>query len=165
MRVRENTFSRPFFSYVSTRYNATSDNRRIAFRASASTSRRSVVSGSTASQAAAVRDLKTYLDFAARGTVALGEAVRRAGTEDYANDFEQSIAEMLRAKGWSVRTQIGVSKFSIDLGIVHPDAPGRFTTTTGCPSRSASRAAIWRKAVSVLPPEEKPLTIVIGRVG
>jgi very-short-patch-repair endonuclease len=86
----------------------------------------------TRSQAAAVRDLKTYLDFAARGTVALGEAVRRAGTEDYANDFEQSIAEMLRAKGWSVRTQIGVSKFSIDLGIVHPDAPGRFLAGVEC---------------------------------
>lgn len=86
----------------------------------------------TRSGAEAVRHLKTYLDFAARGPVALGEAIRKEGWHDYANDFEQSIAEMLRAKGWSVRTQIGVSKFSIDLGIVHPDAPGRFLAGVEC---------------------------------
>ena len=73
----------------------------------------------TRSQAAAVRDLKTYLDFAARGTVALGEAVRRAGTEDYANDFEQSIAEMLRATEipFCVASSSDVARIRLSLGV------------------------------------------------
>lgn len=31
-----------------------------------------------------------------------------------------------------VRTQVGVSKFRIDLAVVHPDAPGRFLAGVEC---------------------------------
>ena len=82
--------------------------------------------------AAAVTDLKTYLDFAARGPIAIGEAIRAVGTGDYDSDFELAVAEHLRRLGWTVRTQIGVSKFRIDLGVVHPDAPGRFLAGIEC---------------------------------
>jgi very-short-patch-repair endonuclease len=36
------------------------------------------------------------------------------------------------SRGWTVRTQIGVSRFRIDLGVVHPDAPGRFLAGIEC---------------------------------
>lgn len=83
--------------------------------------------------AAAVRDLKHYLDFATRGPVALGEAIRQVGGRHaYDSDFEAAVAEGLRRRGWDVRSQIGVSKFRIDLGVVHPDAPGRFLAGVEC---------------------------------
>lgn len=86
----------------------------------------------TRTQAEAVRDLKRYLEFAAQGPTALGRAVRSIGTNDYDSDFEMAVAEGLRRYGWSVRTQIGVSKFRIDLGVVHPDAPGQFLAGVEC---------------------------------
>lgn len=86
----------------------------------------------TRTPAAAVEDLKRYLDFAARGPVALGDAVRAISTNCYDSDFEMAVAERLRSLGWTVRTQIGVSKFRIDLGVVDPDAPGRFLAGIEC---------------------------------
>lgn len=82
--------------------------------------------------AEAIKDLKHYLDFAARGPVALGEAIRALGTNDYDSDFEMAVAERLRGLGWTVRTQIGVSRYRIDLGVVHPDAAGRFLAGVEC---------------------------------
>jgi very-short-patch-repair endonuclease len=82
--------------------------------------------------AEAVKHLKHYLDFAARGPVALGEAIRSVSTGAYDSDFELAVAEQLRSRGWTVRTQIGVSRFRIDLGVVHPDAPGRFLAGIEC---------------------------------
>lgn len=86
----------------------------------------------TRTSAEAVKDLKHYIDFAARGPVAIGEAIQSVSTNDYDSDFEMAVAAALRANGWTVRTQIGVSKFRIDLGIVHPDAAGRFLAGIEC---------------------------------
>lgn len=86
----------------------------------------------TRTNSEAVRDLKHYLEFAAQGPTALGRAVRAHGHSDYDSDFEMAVAERLREKGWSIRTQIGVSKFRIDLGVVHPDKPGEFLAGIEC---------------------------------
>lgn len=87
----------------------------------------------TRTSAAAVRDLKHYMEYAERGPAALGEAVIDIGGEDaYDSDFEAAVAERLRQKGWTVHTQIGVSKFRIDLGIVHPDSPGKYLAGVEC---------------------------------
>lgn len=86
----------------------------------------------TRTQAEAVRDLKHYLEFAAQGPSALGAAIRSMATNDYDSDFEMSVAEGLRRLGWRIRTQIGVSKFRIDLGVIHPDAPGKFLAGIEC---------------------------------
>jgi len=87
----------------------------------------------TRTSAQAVKDLKHYLDFAERGPVALGEAIRAVGGRHaYDSDFEAAVAAGLRQRGWNVATQIGVSRFRIDLGIVHPDAPGRFLAGAEC---------------------------------
>lgn len=86
----------------------------------------------TRTQSDAVRDLKHYLEFAERGPTALGSAIRSVSNTDYDSDFEMAVAEGLRQKGWVVRTQIGVSKFRIDLGIVNPDDPGNFLAGVEC---------------------------------
>ncbi|MBV1952668.1 MAG: DUF3320 domain-containing protein [Cycloclasticus sp.] len=87
----------------------------------------------TRTSARAVRDLKHYLEFAERGPSALGEAVLSVGGMDtYDSDLEEAIAEAIRNKGWTVHTQIGVSKFRIDLGVVHPDHPGKYLAGIEC---------------------------------
>ena len=42
------------------------------------------------------------------------------------------MAEAFRAKGWEVRTQIGVSGFRVDLGVVHPDRAGSYLSGIEC---------------------------------
>ena len=87
----------------------------------------------TRTSARALRDLRHYLEFAERGPAALGEAVASVGgLEDYDSDFERRVAERLRTKGWDVRTQIGVSRFRVDLGVVHPDRSGTFLAGIEC---------------------------------
>jgi len=80
-------------------------------------------------QAVGVRDLKHFLDFAERGAVALAEEVR-LDLGSFESPFEESVAAALERRGWTIRTQVGVSAFRIDLGVVDPDAPPRPGTAT-----------------------------------
>lgn len=72
-----------------------------------------------------VVDFKHFLEFAKHGPRAIAEAFAPSG-RDTESPFEEAVKRALEAKGWAVIPQIGVSGFRIDLGIVHPDAPGRF---------------------------------------
>lgn len=83
-------------------------------------------------KAEAVRDLKHYLDYAARGLVALAQQTTESGVDQFDSPLEQSVAERLRKLGWSVVTQVGVSKFRIDLGIKNPDLPGSYLAGVEC---------------------------------
>ncbi|MDB4309256.1 AAA domain-containing protein, partial [Porticoccaceae bacterium] len=83
--------------------------------------------------ALAVEHLKHYIEFAERGPVALAEqATANYGVDQFDSDFEQAVAWALRAKGWKVQTQIGVSKFRVDLGVTHPDHPGVYLAGIEC---------------------------------
>ncbi|WP_421866976.1 DUF4011 domain-containing protein [Motiliproteus sp.] len=84
-------------------------------------------------QATAVEHLKNYLEFAERGPIALAEfSSANYGVDQFDSDFELSVAMTLREKGWKVQTQVGVSKFRVDLGIVHPDKPGEYLAGVEC---------------------------------
>lgn len=84
-------------------------------------------------QATAVEHLKHYLEFAERGPVALAEFSSASyGVDQFDSDFEKSVAMTLREKGWKVQTQVGVSKFRVDLGIIHPDHPGEYLAGVEC---------------------------------
>ncbi len=48
------------------------------------------------------------------------------------SDFEAEVADRLRARGYSVDLQVGVSGFKIDLGVRHPDHPERFLAGVEC---------------------------------
>ena len=81
----------------------------------------------------AVEHLKHYLEFAERGPTALAEQATAAyGVDQFDSDFEQAVAWALRDLGWQVQTQIGVSKFRVDLGVVHPDLPGIYLAGVEC---------------------------------
>lgn len=84
-------------------------------------------------QATAVAHLKNYLEFAERGPIALTEySHANYGVDQFDSDFEQAVAMSLREKGWKIQTQVGVSKFRVDMGVVHPDHPGEYLAGIEC---------------------------------
>ncbi len=93
--------------------------------------------------ARAVRDLKHFIEFAQRGPKALAEAVQ-GSLGGYDSPFEEAVAQGLRRLGWQVVPQIGVSRFRIDLGIVHPDRPGDYLAGVECDGATYHSAATAR---------------------
>lgn len=93
--------------------------------------------------ARAVRDLKHFLEFAERGPQALAEAVK-GSLGGYESPFEEAVANGLMKLGWNVVPQIGVSRFRIDLGIVHPDRPGDYLVGIECDGVTYHSAATAR---------------------
>ncbi len=94
-------------------------------------------------QATGVAQLKQFLIFAEQGASALAIAASRAPGEAQSL-FEASVAERLRARGWVVRPQIGVSGFRIDLGVVRPDAPDCFLAGVECDGATYLRSGSAR---------------------
>ncbi|NQU46927.1 MAG: DUF3320 domain-containing protein [Chlorobium sp.] len=94
--------------------------------------------------ARAVADLKHFLEYAERGAVVLGTAVH-GPMGDFDSPFESAVAQSLRAKGWIVQAQIGVSAYRIDLGIVHPDFPGRYLAGIECDGAMYHSSAFARE--------------------
>ena len=95
-------------------------------------------------QAAAVADLKDFLDYAERGAAVLGiQGPRSVGDAD--SPFETAVTAALRDKGWRVQPQIGVSAFRIDLGVVHPDRPGRYLAGVECDGATYHSSAVARE--------------------
>lgn len=94
-------------------------------------------------RAAGVRDLRRFLLFAERGATALAGA-HEGSVGGYDSVFEIEVASMLRAKGWDVITQVGVSGFRIDLGVVDPDLPTTFLAGIECDGATYHRSATAR---------------------
>lgn len=93
--------------------------------------------------ARAVRDLRHFLEFADRGPRALTEAVK-GSMGGYESPFEEAVATRLQEKGWEVVPQVGVSRFRVDLGIVHPRRPGDFLVGVECDGATYHSAATAR---------------------
>lgn len=95
-------------------------------------------------QAKAVADLKHFLEYAERGSSALGAAVY-GSIGDFESPFESAVARALRDKGWDVHAQVGVSAYRIDLGIVHPDAAGIYLAGVECDGAMYHSSAVARE--------------------
>ncbi len=95
-------------------------------------------------KALAVADLKHFLEFAERGPASLGAAVQ-GSLGDFESPFETAVARALSDKGWRVHPQIGVSAYRIDLGIVHPDAPGAYLAGVECDGAMYHSSAFARE--------------------
>jgi very-short-patch-repair endonuclease len=92
---------------------------------------------------AGVRDLKNYLEFALRGPRALAEQRIPTGMEPD-SPFESEVIGALRAKGWTVHPQVGVSGYRIDIGVVDPRAPGQYLLGIECDGRTYHSGATAR---------------------
>lgn len=91
-------------------------------------------------QALGVRDLKHFLEFAERGARALVEA-SPGSLGGFDSPFERAVAAALSGRGWRVQTQVGASSFRIDLGVIDPDAPGRYLAGVECDGATYHRSA------------------------
>ena len=94
-------------------------------------------------RATGVRHLKAFLDYAERGAVALA-ATESGSLGPAESPFEEAVAEAFRRGGWEVRTQIGVSGFRIDLGIVNPDRGGAYLAGIECDGATYHSSATAR---------------------
>jgi very-short-patch-repair endonuclease len=94
-------------------------------------------------QAAGVRDLKLFMDYAERGAVALAQQ-DGGSLGGFESPFEQAVAEALGRLGWQLHSQVGVSAFRIDLAVVDPDAPGRYLAGIECDGATYHRSATAR---------------------
>ena len=95
------------------------------------------------SAAEGVKDLKHFLEFAERGVLALDEAVH-GSVGSFDSPFEEAVARALAEKGWTLHPQVGVSRFRVDLGVVDPDAPGRYLAGIECDGATYHRSATAR---------------------
>jgi very-short-patch-repair endonuclease len=66
--------------------------------------------------------LQEFLEYAASGTIQHG---RQTGQEPD-SDFERWFLSRLKSAGYTAHPQVGVAKYRIDIGIVHPDKPGSY---------------------------------------
>jgi very-short-patch-repair endonuclease len=58
--------------------------------------------------------------------------------------FEDAVIQSLEAMGWQLRTQVGVSLFRIDIGVVHPDFAGAYLAGVECDGASYHSSASAR---------------------
>jgi very-short-patch-repair endonuclease len=78
-----------------------------------------------------IADFKHFLEYAESGRSALARAIVPTG-RDTESPFEDAVKDALTERGWQVHPQVGVSGFRVDLGIVHPDCPGRYLAGVEC---------------------------------
>lgn len=85
----------------------------------------------TRTKALAVQHLKTFLDYAERGAIAL-PAQDIGSVGGFESPFEEAVAVQLERRGWRVMPQVGISGFRIDFGIRHPDLAGTYLSGVEC---------------------------------
>lgn len=109
-----------------------------------------VFSGFTADQidtnrakALGVQHLKTFLDFAERGSIAL-PAQDSGSVGALESPFEEAVAEELEKRGWTIVPQVGISGFRVDMGVRHPDLDGAYLAGVECDGATYHSSATAR---------------------
>lgn len=86
------------------------------------------------------RVLKRFLEFARSGQLAQPEASGAPAD----SPFEDDVASVIRNMGYPCDHQVGAAGFRIDLGVRHPDQPGRYILAVECDG-SAYHSALWAR--------------------
>lgn len=95
------------------------------------------------SAARGVHDLKAFLEYAQKGPAAI--LARTDGSlGGFDSPFEEAVAAALEQRGWQVDSQVGVSGFRVDLGVVHPDRSGAYLAGVECDGATYHRSAVAR---------------------
>ena len=84
-----------------------------------------IVTESTSSTG--LKAFKSFLSYAKSKKV---QEIESLGEPD--SDFEVFVMNSLKAEGFEVHSQVGVSGYRIDLAIVHPKAPGKYLVGIEC---------------------------------
>ncbi|WP_439628755.1 DUF4011 domain-containing protein [Gemmata sp.] len=88
--------------------------------------------------------LKSFLDYAERGPVALGEMVTEANQRAADSPFEREVGEELARRGLTVHRQVGCGGYRIDLAIADPGQGGRYLLGVECDGATYHSAATAR---------------------
>lgn len=88
-----------------------------------------VIDGSTPEGTKALRN---YLEFARTGSLTTYEETDR----DPDSDFEISVIDMLKQRGYEVTPQLGVAGYRIDIAVKHPESPGSYLAAIECDGAS-----------------------------
>ncbi len=91
-----------------------------------------------------VADLKSFLDYAERGMVAITENVTTNPDGQCESFFEEEVSKALKAKGYEIHHQVGCSGYRIDLGVVDPEKPGNYLIGIECDGANYHRAKTAR---------------------
>lgn len=90
------------------------------------------------SSAKGVEGLKSFIEFAGKGTLNLTQSMVAANNlQDAAeNDLVRIIAEELRGHGYEVMTHVGRSQFKIDLAVLNPEKKDEYMMGILCDGRN-----------------------------
>ncbi len=72
--------------------------------------------------------LRNYLEYARTGSLPTIEET----DHEPDSDFEVSVMDMLKLRGYEVTPQLGVAGYRIDIAVKHPDAPGSYLAAIEC---------------------------------
>lgn len=76
--------------------------------------------------------LRSYIEFAQQGVVALKKELSYNDELQFDSPFEEAVYNFLVDKGYNVATQVGCSGFRIDMAIKHPALGGCFACGIEC---------------------------------
>ncbi len=74
------------------------------------------------------RALKTFLEYAENRNL----RSLAVDCDDTDSPFEDSVIDFLQSSGYEITKQVGCAGFRVDIGIVHPDSPGRYLVGVEC---------------------------------
>jgi len=89
------------------------------------------------------RHLQRYLDYAARGPVALAIELSESAL-DAESPFEEEVMRTIRSWGYKVQPQVGTAGYRVDIGVWHPEISGRFALGIECDGRMYHSSAVTR---------------------
>lgn len=79
-----------------------------------------------------VKLLRSYIEFAQQGIVALQKELSYSYAIEFDSPFEEAVYDVLVSSGYKVVTQVGCSGFRIDMAIKHPNKSGTFALGIEC---------------------------------
>ena len=79
-----------------------------------------------------VKMLRSYIEYAQQGIIALNKELTFNNSLDFDSPFEEAVYDFLQSKGYDVVTQVGCSGFRIDMAIKHPKHHGQFAIGIEC---------------------------------
>ena len=75
-----------------------------------------------------VNAFREFLQYAEKGYFDVTQITER----DFDSEFEESVARVIKAAGYEVQPQVGMSGFFIDIGVIDPNNPNRFLCGIEC---------------------------------
>ncbi len=94
--------------------------------------------------AVGVHHLRTFLDFAGRGVIALEDSTALDVRPPTGSPLEKEVREAIVDLGWTVVPHVGCSGYRIDLAVEDPQKPGRFLLGVECDGVSYHSSASAR---------------------